>query len=81
MDSHYQFQNDRILVRRDLYQAGKKNKGGSSFNIVNLNYDNNHEGQRLKEIDNDAMVRALLRSKVLDKKNNGGYNILTGEAR
>ena len=27
------------------------------------------------------MVRALLRSKVLDKKNNGGYNILTGEAR
>jgi hypothetical protein len=27
------------------------------------------------------MVRALLRSKVLDKKNNGSYNILTGEAR
>jgi peptidoglycan hydrolase CwlO-like protein len=36
---------------------------------------------KVKEIDNDAMVRALLRSKVLDKKNNGGYNILTGEAR
>ena len=27
------------------------------------------------------MVRGLIRSKVLDSKNNGGYNILTGESR
>jgi len=43
-----------------------------------LNYDNNTEGNKLANLDNDAMVRALMRSKVLDKKNNGGYNILTG---
>ena len=81
MDAHQKFLEDRITVRRDQYQAGKKNKGGSAFNIVTLNYDNNRDGQRLKEIDGDAQVRALMRSKVLDRKNNGDYNILTGAAR
>ena len=46
-----------------------------------MDYEHNNDGSRLKAIDNDCMVRALLRSKVLDQKNNGGYNILTGEAR
>ena len=55
--------------------------GGSAFNIVTLNYDNNPNGNMLKQIDNDAQVRALMRSKVLDKKNNGEYNILTGTSR
>ena len=81
MEAHEKFQHDRINVRRDMYQAGKKNKGGSAFNIVTLNYDNNPDGKRLKQVDNDAEVRALMRSKVLDKKNNGEYNILTGVQR
>ena len=72
---------DRINVKRDLYQAGKKNNGGAAFNIVTLNYDKNKDGTKLASLDNDAMVRALMRSKVLDQKNNGGYNILTGTQR
>ena len=40
MERQEKFQNDRINVRRDLYQAGKKNKGGAAFNIITLNYDN-----------------------------------------
>jgi hypothetical protein len=44
MDAHLKFQEDRITVRRDLYQAGKKNKGGSAFNIVTLDYDTNKDG-------------------------------------
>jgi hypothetical protein len=36
---------------------------------------------RLKQIDDDAKVRALMRSKNLDQKNNNGFNILTGEVR
>ena len=55
--------------------------GGSAFNIISLNYDTNPSGNMLKQIDNDAQVRALMRSKVLDKKNNGAYNILTGVGR
>jgi len=36
-----------------------------------LNYEANNAGNRLAQIDGDAEVRALMRSKVLDKKNNG----------
>ena len=54
MDAHQKFQEDRITVRRDVYQAGKKNKGGSAFNIVSLGYDRNNDGQKLQMIDNDA---------------------------
>lgn len=55
--------------------------GGSAYNIVNLDYDNNKEGSKLKLTDNDARVRGMMRSKNLDSKNNSGFNILTGEHR
>jgi len=71
MDAHKKFEADRIVVKRDTYNASKKNKGGSAFNIINLGYDQNNDGKKLASIDNDAKVRALMRSKVLDKKNNG----------
>lgn len=35
----------------------------------------------MKQIDTDAKVRALMRSKNLEQKNNTGFNILTGEPR
>ena len=41
MDAHKKFQEDRIVVKRDTYNASKKNKGGSAFNIINLGYDQN----------------------------------------
>ena len=71
MDNHFQFQKDRIECKRDLFQCGKKNKGGAAFNIVTLNYEQNKEGNGLKRVDDDAMVRAKIRSKILDRKNNG----------
>ena len=70
-----------IDIKRENFNLGKKNKGGASFNILTLNYDNSKDGQKLQVIDNDAKVRSLMRSKVLDTKNNGKYNILTGQAR
>jgi hypothetical protein len=48
---------------------------------VNLDYDNNKDGLKLRQIDNDAKVRAVMRSKNLEQKNNSGFNILTGETR
>jgi hypothetical protein len=71
----------RLECKRDVYQAGKKNKGGAAFDIINLDYQKSKDGQKLANLDNDAMVRALMRSKVLDKKNNGGYNPVTGSDR
>ena len=65
------YQDDLIDIKRDNFNLGKKNMGGASFNIISLNYDNSKHGQRLQVIDNDAKVRSLMRSKVLDTKNNG----------
>ena len=81
MEKTLNYREDLIDIKRDNFNLGKKNKGGASFNILTLNYDNSNEGNRLKVIDNDAKVRSLMRSKVLDTKNNGKYNILTGATR
>ena len=81
MEQHEKKEVDRLTTRIDLYQAGKKNKGGAAYNIVNLDYDRSNDGQRLKRVDDDAKVRAMMRSKNLDQKNNNGFNILTGEVR
>ncbi len=35
---------NRITARIEKYQAGKKNKGGAAYNIMNLDYDKNPEG-------------------------------------
>ena len=48
MDNEEKFQAERIVFKRDVYGAGKRNKGGASFNIINMDYDANKEGARLK---------------------------------
>jgi hypothetical protein len=68
-------------VKAEVYQAGKKNRGGAAYNIVNMDYDRNKDGEKLKVVDSDAKVRAMMRSKNLEHKMNSGYNILTGESR
>ena len=54
MQSNDQFQKDRITCRVEKYNGQKKNMGGSAFNIISMNYDNNSQGNMLKQIDNDA---------------------------
>ena len=48
MNVEEQFQKDRIICRRDNYNGAKKNLGGSAFNIITLNYDENPSGNMLK---------------------------------
>ena len=59
-------QDERIETKKNLYKAGSKNQGGAAFNIVTLDYDNNKDGRTLATLDNDDMVRALMRSRILD---------------
>ena len=40
---------------------------------MNLDYDTNKDGDKLKTVDTDAKVRAMIRSKNLDQKNNNGF--------
>jgi hypothetical protein len=38
---------------KDKYQVGNANKGGAAFNIINLGYENSHEGEYLRIKDHD----------------------------
>ena len=47
MESHLNYKEELIDIKRDNFNLGKKNKGGASFNIISLNYDNSKDGHRL----------------------------------
>ena len=70
-----------LEVKKNHFNAGKKNHGGAAYNLLNLDYDQTNNGQRLQQYDEDCRVRALMRAKNINDKSNGGYNILTGEER
>ena len=48
---------------------------------MTLGYEETKEGKMLQSRDDDAKVRAVIRSKNLDQRNNGGYNVISGEDR
>ncbi len=81
MEHEEKKQDERIKVKAEVYGAAKKNKGGAAYDIIALDYQRDKDGDRLKQIDYDSKVRALIRTKNLDKKNNCGFNVITGEDR
>ena len=70
-----------LEVKKNQFNAGKKNQGGAAYNLLNHNYDQNANGTNLQTYDDDCRVRALMRAKNINDKSNGAYNILTGEDR
>ena len=70
-----------LEVKKNQFNAGKKNQGGAAYNLLNHNYDGNANGANLQTYDDDCRVRALMRAKNINDKSNGAYNILTGEDR
>lgn len=69
----------KIDARRDKYNLGNANKGGAAFNILNLEYEKSKEGVYLKDRDDAAKIRSLLRSKNVDSLGNANFNLLNGE--
>ena len=43
----------KINYQKDKYHVGNANKGGAAYNILNLNYEVNQEGEFLKQKDHD----------------------------
>lgn len=70
MDSEEDREKHRLQYMNQHYLTGKKNKGGAAYNVISLDYDHSPEGQRLKKRDDDAKVRALVRSKNIDMRSN-----------
>ena len=81
MDDEENRDKHRLEYMNEHYLTGKKNKGGAAYNVISLEYDHSNEGNRLRKRDDDAKVRALVRSKNIDMRSNCGYNILTGDQR
>ena len=48
------------------------------FNPINLEYDRNSEGEKLKHRDEDLRIRGFVRAHNMDNKGNSKYNPLTG---
>ena len=70
MDDEEGRENQRLEYMNQHYLTGNKNKGGAAYNVISLDYDNSNEGQTLKRRDDDAKVRALVRSKNIDMRSN-----------
>lgn len=81
MDNQEEMDKARIQYMVEHYNTGKKNQGGAAYNVIHLGYHESNEGNRLKQLDEDSKVRALMRSKNIDVRSNCGYNVLTGEDR
>lgn len=81
MDEESQRQSQRLDAMNDKYLTGRKNKGGAAYNILSLQYEQSQEGDYLKQRDDDAKVRALMRSKNIDTRSNCGYNPVNGDNR
>ena len=52
-----------------------------AYNPINLSYDNNNEGQKLKLMDEETEIRRLIRAKNMDVRGHGRFNILNGQSR
>ena len=81
MESVDQHMDTVLQAKKDHFNAGKKNKGGAAYNLLNLGYDETADGSKLKQIDDDSHVRALMRARNLNDRSNGHYDILTGAER
>jgi hypothetical protein len=65
-------------------QEGRKrtaNSNGLAYNPINLIYDKNAEGEKLKLRDEDHKIRGYVRAYNMDHHGNSAYNPLNGEER
>lgn len=78
MDEEGQREQLKIKSMQQKYLAGRQYKGGAAYNVINLKYEESTDGEQLKMRDEDAKVRALIRSKNMDIRGNCGYNVING---
>lgn len=81
MDDENVRENHKIKQMQNKYLTGRQHRGGAAYNVINLKYEESQDGVYLKQRDEDARVRALIRSKNLDVRNNCGFNPINGSDR
>ena len=81
MDEENKREQEKIRQMQAKYLTGRQCRGGAAYNVINLNYEDSIDGHILYQRDEDTKVRALIRSKNVDVRNNCGYNPINGEER
>lgn len=81
MDNEFQHCQDILEHKKKTQTEAGTYSNGMAFNPITLEYHTSSKGDKLKQKDEEAVVRGKLRSKNLDMRSNTGYNILTGENR
>uniref|UniRef100_A0A7S2XXX1 Uncharacterized protein n=1 Tax=Fibrocapsa japonica TaxID=94617 RepID=A0A7S2XXX1_9STRA len=68
---------------REMEVKSKKNKSAVPYNAITLQYNDGHDGERLRQEDQRTRDRAHMRQQNMARHGDTrcGYNILTGEAR
>lgn len=77
-------QQKQIRMQRNFeeVQQGRKrtvNSNGLAYNPINLTYDKNPEGEKLKLRDEDYKIRGYVRAYNMDSSGNSAYNPLNGQ--
>lgn len=57
------------------------NSNGLAYNPINLSYDKNPEGEKLKMKDEDTKIRGYVRAHNMDSRGNTNYNPINGGNR
>lgn len=57
------------------------NSNGLPYNPINLAYDRNPEGERLRMRDEDTKIRGYVRAHNMDYRGNTNYNLINGTNR
>ena len=52
-----------------------------AYNPINLSYDDNAEGQKLKRNDEDREIRRYVRARNMDDRGNSKYDLISGRPR
>ena len=52
-----------------------------AYNPINLSYDSNNEGEKLKVRDEDRQIRRYVRAKNMDERGHGRFNVINGMPR
>ena len=81
LDNEYLRTENQSMMNKERNLVGRKSNPRMAFNPLNLQYDNNVQGEILKRSDEESKYRAWLRSLNIDKHSNAGYNIINGEER
>jgi len=81
MDFEYMKELNKAMHNKEKNIVGKKNNPGLAFNPITLEYDKSVQGEILRNRDEQAKYRAILRSNNLEMHMNTQYNILSGSDR